>query len=152
MARKKSTAIKKATVKKVVPKGASTTEASFSLTFEVSEKKFTVTMSDITNIVKSGLELELPESVALGTFNDFYQWLGEKFSLNLPDLSDVPVVKQFMTGNVQVMTFYIKTPGTEDKSQKYDVDIKITFTDPISIVGTLKLDEVEFGVKYEQAS
>jgi len=153
MTKKKSTAITKS-AEEVTVKGTSDFQASFSLTFEVTEEHtFTVTMSDIANIVKTGLDLKIPNEVDLGTFQEFYDWLNGKFFAEaLPDIKGVPVVEQFMSGNIKIMTFEVKTPGTEDKSQKYDIDVKITFTDPISIIGELKLAEVEFGVKYEKAA
>lgn len=155
MIKKKSTAITKGT-KEVTAKGESEFQASFSLTFEITkEHTFPVTMSDITNIVKNGLELKIPtdqKGLTLGTFQEFYDWLNDKFlGGKLPkEIATVAVVKQFMSGEIKIMTFEVKTAGTEDKSQKYDIDVKITFTDPITIIGDLKLAEVEFGVKYEK--
>lgn len=152
MTKKKSTAITKST-KEVTAKGESDFQASFSLTFEIGEdkKSFTVTMSDITGIIKDGLDLELPEKVELGTFNDFYQWIGEKFNVSLPDLTNVPVVKDFMTGVVTIMTFHLKLPGAEKKDQMCDLAVNIHFTNEITIIGSLALSEVDFGLTYNKS-
>lgn len=160
MAKKKPTALtkstKKLTSKGPIPKeGKPELQASFSLTFEVTkDRKFTVSMDDITNIVDTGLHLRLPpdDELSLGQFKDFYSWLSKEFQLNLPNLSEVAVVDQFLSGEIIIMRFEVKTPGIKEKSQKYDIAVKITFKNPIGIVGTLKLNEVEFAVTYEKKS
>lgn len=155
MAKKQSTELTKST-KKPAPKGPAPKDkpdfqASFSLTFRVTDdQKFAVSMDDISNIIDTGLHLKLPDDdeLSLGQFQDFYNWLSREFQLNLPDLSGVAVVKQFMSGEIVILRFEVKTPGLKDNSQKYDIAVKITFKDPIGIIGTLKLDEVRFSVTY----
>ena len=157
MAKKKTTALakstKKLTSKGPIPKeGKPEFQASFALTFEVTQdQKFTVSMADIADIIDMGLYLKLPEEVSLGKFQEFYDWLNNKFFDNgLPDIKNVPVVSQFMNGDIKIMTFEVKTPGKTNKSQKYVIDVKIQFDPAIPTVGSLKLEEVEFGAKYEK--
>lgn len=156
---KKKAVAKKVTRRKAIPKdmapGGSTSDfkASFSLTFEVGadKKSFTVSMSDITGIITDGFDLLLPEKVELGSFTDFYGWIGEKFNITLPDLSGVPVVGQFMTGDVTIMKFHIKLPGTAKKDQMCDLAVNIHFESEITIIGSLALSDVDFGLTYSKA-
>lgn len=155
MLKKKSTAVKKvSTPKAITPKGGEiTAKASFSMTFLVKDKSFIVKMDDITNIVKNGLELKLDEPMDLGSFADFYSWAKEKIAPGIPDLAELQKVKildQFMSGEIKILTFNIKTPGTENKKQHYDVSVSITFKkeEGITIVGPLKLSQLNFGVNY----
>ena len=155
MTKKKSTEITKST-KEVAAKGTSDFQASFSLTFEIGKddpKSFTVSMSDITGIIKNGFELELPKdkTFPLGSFNEFYQWIDEKFNVSLPDLTNIPVVKDFMTGEVSIMTFHLKLPGTDKKDQMCDLAVNIHFTSEITIIGSLALSEVDFGLTYNKS-
>lgn len=155
MIKKKSTAITKGT-KELTAKGESDFQASFSLTFKIGKddpKSFTVSMSDITGIIENGFELELPKdkTFPLGSFNEFYQWIGEKFNVSLPDLTNIPVVKDFMTGEVSIMTFHLKLPGTDKKDQMCDLAVNINFTSEITIIGSLALSEVDFGLTYNKS-
>jgi hypothetical protein len=159
MAKKKPTALtkstKKLTSKGPIPKeGKPEFQASFSLTFKIGKddpKSFTVSMSDITGIIENGFELELPKdkTFPLGSFIEFYQWIGEKFKISLPDLTNIPVVKDFMTGVVTIMIFHLKLPGTVKKDQLCDLAVNIKFQEEISIIGSLALSDVDFGLTYK---
>jgi hypothetical protein len=160
MAKKKAIAANKPARRALAPKPKALgdgTQASFALTFTVKDKEFTVSMEDIGEIKKNGLELKLPESdtpFPLGSFNDFYLWLGEELNLSLPSLDGIPIVESFLKGEIEILKFHIKTPGIgqdADTSRHYEIEVEITLNPKLTILGSLALSKVRFGVKYEEA-
>lgn len=124
-----------------------------SSSFEINGQQVTISSQDI-NSIKKGINFTLAQPVALGSINDFLDWLNETFGVPLTsqDLTDainklpdspavIKNIKDALLGFLDaVITITMLSVNTETGVYKFGVTM--TMNPPISILGVLDLDTI----------
>ncbi|HDI4958681.1 TPA: hypothetical protein PNO53_002963 [Salmonella enterica] len=134
-------------------KTAKNVVVSISSSFEINGQLVTVNSQNI-NEIKKGIKFSLSQPVALGSINDFLDWLNKTFGVpltaedldkainNIPDSPEVvKTIKDALKGILSAtITITVLSLDTETGIYRFAVTMKAE--PPISVLNLLKLESI----------
>jgi hypothetical protein len=124
-----------------------------SSSFEINGQQVTISSQDIKNI-STGINFSLAQPVALGSINDFLDWLHKTFGVpltsddlttainHLPDSPDIiKQIKDALLGFLDA-TITITMLSVNTQTGVYKFGVSMTMSPPIEILGVLGLNSI----------